>query len=104
MSQPHSPTPAPAANPLKQRIEASVREVVADLTESRPGDIRPQDHLVDDLGLDSLQEMELVSRLSEEYDVDPDLDDLVDIETVTDVVVFVSRYVRAGAQPEAGRS
>jgi acyl carrier protein len=57
------------------------------------GDIRPGDRLRDDLGLDSLKSMELLSRISERYDIDPDMEDVMAMETVEDVLAHLSKYI-----------
>lgn len=95
MTQPRTPEQPTTQSTPPPKLEASVCAIIADLIQRPDADIRADDHLLDDLGLDSLQEMELVSRLSEEYEVDPDLDELIDIETVADVVAFIGRYVEA---------
>jgi acyl carrier protein len=63
---------------------------------SRIGSVAPEeialtDDLRDDIGLDSLQSMELLSRISEQWDVDVEMEDMIDVKTVGDVVEFMSR-------------
>lgn len=44
----------------------------------------------DDIGLDSLHSMELLSEVTEKYEVDVDPEDLQDVRTVRDVVSFLA--------------
>lgn len=55
-----------------------------------PGEIRDDDRLRDDLGLDSLHSMELLSEVTEKYEVDVDVEQLNDVRTVGDVVTFLT--------------
>lgn len=59
------------------------------------GDIGESDRLRDDLGLDSLHSMELLSEVTEKYEVDVDPEDLVEVRTVQDVVGFLSQLLNA---------
>ncbi len=76
-------------------VAASVRTVVAELSGADSSGIKDTDRLIDDLGLDSLQQMELLSRLSEDYEIDPDLDELLEIATVAEVVELLENLIKA---------
>jgi acyl carrier protein len=65
--------------------------MISELTGVDAGEVAPADRLMEDLGMDSLQSMELLSRLSEEYEIDPDMDDVQGVQTVADVVAFLQR-------------
>ncbi|MCG3173441.1 MAG: Acyl carrier protein [Myxococcota bacterium] len=75
-------------------IEATVHALIAELAGVDAASIRNQDHLMQDLGLDSLQSMELLSRLSETYGVDPDMDEVMAAATV-DAVISLIRDILA---------
>ena len=53
----------PPAGPRLQQ------HVIAELTKTPPAEIQGSDRLREDLGLDSWQSMELLSRVSEEFDI-----------------------------------
>lgn len=74
----------------QEQLKAFVNEVIAELTKSSPDEIRGSDRLREDLGLDSLQSMELLSRVSEEFDVDPDMEDVMKVHTVDEVVASLA--------------
>lgn len=74
---------------IQQDIETIIRRIRPDLR----GDIQPTDRLRDDLGLDSLHSMELLSEVTEKYEIDVDPEELGDVRTVTDVVAFLERLL-----------
>lgn len=75
----------------KAAIVAVVGEMISELTGVDGGEVASDDRLMEDLGMDSLQSMELLSRLSEEYEIDPDMEDVQGVQTVGDVVAFLQR-------------
>lgn len=73
--------------------ETSRRELtiilLAHILETDASRIRAGDHLRDDLGLDSLQSLELLSVLAEELRIDLPMDQAMDLRTVDDACRFV---------------
>lgn len=55
-------------------------------------DITEETSFKDDLGVDSLDLLELVMAFEEEYSVELDPEELEGIQTVGDVVEFIKRY------------
>jgi acyl carrier protein len=78
----------------QKQFLADFYKLLAKLAETEPDKIQPSDHLRDDLGLDSLKSMELLSRISEKYELDVELEDLVEMGRVEDVVDFLEKYLR----------
>jgi len=78
--------PSISATQIRTDIEAIIRRIRPDLR----GEIREADRLRDDLGLDSLHSMELLSEISEQYRVEVDPENLQDVRTVGDVASFLS--------------
>lgn len=76
---------------IKSDLDRIIRRIRPDLS----GDIRSDDRLRDDLGLDSLHAMELLSEVTEQYEVDVDPEDLADVRTVDDVVSFLTTLLKA---------
>lgn len=66
-------------------------EILADILETTPAKVRPQDRLREDLGLDSLQSLEMLSMLSEEFRVDLPMEEAMELRTVDDACAFVAR-------------
>jgi len=79
--------------PTQQELISAVKSAVADLANLPVADIKDGDRLRDDLGLDSLQEMELMSRLSETYEIEPEMEDVMKVTTVAEVADFLADYI-----------
>ncbi len=80
-----------------ETITAAVHEVLAELAPGATRAYTATDSLRRDVGLDSLQSMELLSRLTERFDIDPEMDEVMDIDTIGDVVTFLAQHVPAAA-------
>lgn len=74
---------------IQQDLEQIIRRLRPDLS----GAIAANDRLREDLGLDSLHSMELLSEVTEKYDVDVDIEQVQDVRTVGDVVTFLSTVI-----------
>ena len=67
-------------NPIYVRL----RTVTIDVLELREDQLVPHAHFADDLGADSLDLVELVEALEEEFEVAIDDEELADVRTVGD--------------------
>lgn len=65
-------------------IEQRVQQVIIDHLEIAPDKVVPQAHFVEDLGTDSLDAMDLLVALNEEFDINIDAEQLEHINTVAD--------------------
>ena len=79
----------------KTQLNEYVLKVVAELTNVAPSQIGGGDRLREDLGLDSLQSMELLSRVSEEFNIDPDMEEVMRLTTIDEVVASLSKVLGA---------
>jgi acyl carrier protein len=80
-------------------------KAIAEILEVSPDDISKGDRLREDLGMDSLGSLELLSILSEELRIDLEIEDAMGISTVEDACAFIeSSYVaqRGAAQAADG--
>lgn len=59
----------------------------------------PQAHLVDDLGADSLDAVEIVMALEEEFDCEIPEDDAGKIRRVSDIIDFLKLRLQLSPQP-----
>ena len=66
----------------RQEVLEIVRDVLADILSVDPGSISEGQSFVDDLGADSLDTVELVMALEEEFDIEVPEEDLKDIQTI----------------------
>ena len=75
------------------KLKTTISEVVKRIRPEIKDEIKATDRLKEDLGLDSLQSMELLSVLTEEYDIDVDIEEVQDVSTIADVTAFLERAV-----------
>lgn len=69
--------------------------LLAQILETDAARIRSSDRLRDDLGLDSLQSLELLSLLAEELRIDLPMEEAMELRTVDDACRFVEEAWRA---------
>lgn len=77
-----------------QQIRTDLVNVLSKLAGIEIEKIRDQDRLREDLGLDSLQSMELLSRISDKYQLNLDVEDVMDVQTVGDVVKQLHEFIQ----------
>ncbi len=71
------------------------RALIAEILEISADQLRGRERLREDLGMDSLASMELLSSISAEFKLDLEPEDAAEISTVDDACTFVaSRLVR----------
>ena len=70
----------------KEQFKTDLFSVLAKLSDTPATNIKPTDRLMEDLMLDSLNRMEALSRVADQYDLDPDLDKVMGVKTVQDVL------------------
>ena len=75
----------------REEFTRDLRSVLSRMADVPEGGISLDDDLREDIGLDSLQSMELLSRISERWEVDVEMEDMIDVKTVGNVVDFMSR-------------
>ncbi len=81
--------PRVAPEQIQNDLETIIRRLRPDLR----GEIKSGDRLRDDLGLDSLHSMELLSEVTEKYEIDVDAEQVQDVRTVGEVVTFLSGVI-----------
>jgi len=79
----------------QEQIRKDLVEILSKLAGLDPDTIDNDDRLREDLGLDSLQSMELLSRISDRYELDLDVEDVMDVESVSDVVSRLHGFMQA---------
>jgi acyl carrier protein len=73
------------------------RALIAEILEMTPASIRGADRLREDLGMDSLASLELLSSISTEFKLDLEAEDAMDICTVDDACRFVAARISASS-------
>lgn len=74
---------------VRNDVETIIRRIRPDVA----AEIRDTDRLREDLGLDSLHSMELLSAVTDKYEVDVDVEQVQDVKTVGDVVGFLTKIL-----------
>jgi len=70
-------------------LETEIIQALAKALRREPSTIRPEDHLREDLGLDSLAVIELLFKLEEAFDLQIPDQDLPNLATVAAVLAYV---------------
>lgn len=73
-------------------IEERVKKIVAEQLGVKEDEITPEASFVDDLGADSLDTVELVMALEEEFDTEIPDDDAEKIETIQNAVDYIKAH------------
>jgi acyl carrier protein len=76
-------------------VEERIRQLIVDQLGVSVEEIRPEVSFLDDLGADSLDIVELVMALEEEFDVEIPDDDAEKIQTIGDAFAYIKEKVGA---------
>jgi len=74
-------------------IEKRVRKIVVDQLGVREDQVTPNASFVDDLGADSLDTVELVMALEEEFDLEIPDEDAENIRTIGEAVDYIKEHL-----------
>ena len=73
-------------------IEEKIREIIVDKLKVEASDVTPEKDIVRDLGADSLDQVELVMALEEEFKLEISDEDAEKIKTVSDAVNYITAH------------
>jgi acyl carrier protein len=82
---------------MNQEIFARVKKIVIEQLEVNPDDVKPESSFANDLGADSLDTVELVMALEEEFDIEIPDEAAEQIDTVGKAVEHISQKIEAAA-------
>jgi acyl carrier protein len=74
-------------------IEQRVKEIIVEQLGVNEGEVKPEAKFVDDLGADSLDLVELVMALEEDYNMEISDEDAEKILTVGDAIEYIKAHV-----------
>ena len=77
---------------MADNIEVKVREKIAEQLGVAADEVKPDSSFIEDLGADSLDIVELVMALEEEFNIEISDEDAEKIRTVKDVVGFIQAH------------
>lgn len=69
-----------------------VKKIISEQLGVDEGEISPESHFIDDLGADSLDTVELVMALEEEFGIEIPDEDAEKIQTVGDVSKYIDEH------------
>ncbi|MBE0607069.1 MAG: acyl carrier protein [Deltaproteobacteria bacterium] len=73
-------------------VEQRVREIVAEQLERDVNEVTNTSSLIDDLGADSLDVVELVMKMEEEFGIEIPDEEAEKIKTVNDVIQYITTH------------
>ena len=74
-------------------VTVKVKQVLSDvLLIDTIEDIKPENYLVDDYGMDSLDAIDIMIQIEDEFGVDVDEGKIKNIKTVQDIIDCVNKY------------
>lgn len=73
-------------------VENKVRDIISEQLGVSPDQVTPEASFIEDLGADSLDIVELVMALEEEYGMEISDEDAEKIRTVKDVVSYIEAH------------
>lgn len=76
-----------------ESVAGKVREIVASQLGVEEGEVTPEASILDDLGADSLDVVELVMALEEEFDLEVPDEDVETLRTIGDVARYIAERV-----------
>ena len=77
-----------------KQIAEKVKEIIVEQLGVDEGEVTPSASFIDDLGADSLDNVELVMAFEEKFDVEIPDEDAEKIRTVQDVIDYISKHAK----------
>ncbi|WAM30883.1 acyl carrier protein [Caldicellulosiruptor naganoensis] len=77
---------------MNSEIFEKVRKIIADKLDIEVDKITPESSFLDDLGADSLDIVELIMELEEEFNIEIPDEDAEKIRTVADAVKYIEEH------------
>ncbi len=74
-------------------VRERVIKVVAETLKLDAAQIKDESKFVEDLGSESMQSVELIAAFEEEFDIEMDEEEALDVKTIAKAVDFIAAYV-----------
>ncbi len=74
-------------------IEEKIRKIICEQLDVEEKDVVPEASFVDDLGADSLDQVELIMAMEEQFDVSIPDEDAEKIATVQDAIDYIKKAI-----------
>ena len=85
-----------AAGDKTKEITEKVKQIIAEQLGVEEAEVTPSASFIDDLGADSLDTVELVMALEENFDIEIPDEDAEKIRTVQDAIDYIGKHAKAG--------
>ena len=82
------------AGDQKKEVVEKVKQIISEQLGVDEGEVTPSASFVDDLGADSLDQVELVMALEEAFDVEIPDEDAEKIRTVQDAIGYIDKHAK----------
>jgi acyl carrier protein len=79
-------------------VEERVTQIIADQLGVGTSEVVPEASFVDDLGADSLDQVELIMAFEEDFDLEIPDDDAAKIVTVQDAIAYIQKNAKSVKQ------
>ena len=79
---------------MREEVARRVKEVVARVLKVDPARITEEAHFVNDLGASSVKSIELVAAFEEEFDIEMDEEEALQVKTVGGAIDFIEKHIR----------
>ena len=73
-------------------VEDKIKKIIAEKLSVDPEEVVPEAAFVDDLGADSLDLVELIMSMEEEFDIDISDEDAEKLATVKDAIAYIDEH------------
>ena len=77
----------------REEVKEKVYKVVAQVLKSDTSQIREEHNFAADLGAESVQSVELMAGFEEEFEIEMDEDDALEVQSVGGAVDFIAQYL-----------
>ena len=77
----------------KEEVSSKVKQVIAEVLEINVAEVSDSANFVTDLGASSLQSIRLVAGFEEEFNIEMDEDESLQVQTVSGAVDFIISYL-----------
>ena len=77
--------------------EGRMMELIAEVSVMKVSQIRPEHRLREDLGMDSVCSLELISMLAEEFGLDISVEEAAGVSTVSAAIAMARRHMSEAA-------
>lgn len=84
---------AKSKNVTEDKLFEKFRRILADKLKMKENEINRESHIVNDIGIDSVDFWEIIAKIEQEFGIDVEDDDVKGVNTVQDVVDVLKKKI-----------